>query len=133
MVFNRMNSASCSGSQFQATFLLVRPRRLAVRCAMSGLKSVNCAANPSNDLRLVVSVGLGRFAREASREGSGLIPASETIYPANFTLEPSSNFLSDMVTLFCLHLSRTAVIFFFNSAGEVAQTIMSSTIFFCER
>ena len=97
IVFKLSNSCWCSGNHWN-TFSFPRSCRSAVVAwEKSGMKKESCCARPRNDLMPVRFVGVGKQVIAFTRSGSGLIPSSPTMYPANCRLLPTVNFFLDYV------------------------------------
>ena len=86
-------------------------------------------ARPINDLRSFRSSGLGNFLIASYFASSGRMPLFEIMCPAKCILFPICSFFLEIVIFELLHLSRTVLTRSLSSDIDVAQMIVSSTIF----
>ena len=89
----------------------------------------SCVARPINGLRSFRSSGLGNFLIASYLASSGFIPLSEMMWPAKCILFPICSFFFEIVIFALQHLFKTALTLSSNSDMDVAQMIVSSTIF----
>ena len=94
------------------------------------MKKESCCARPRNDLIPVRLVGVGN--QVIAIAGSGRIPSSPTMYPANGRLLPMANFFLDNVIFNFWQLWAIVSTLIFSSERDGAQTNMSSTIFLAQ-